>query len=237
MDVSVIIPVYNEGERITACLDSVFAVPGVGEVLVVYDSAEDTTAPPLARYAAREPRLCPLLNTYGRGPANAIRFGFDAATKPVSVVSMADGSDEVSQIAELAGLVESGAVIAAGSRYMRGGRQLGGPLIKGLMSRIAGVSLYHLARVGTRDATNSFKAYRTDFVRAAGIESEAGFEVGIELVAKARRARLRVVEIPTTWRDRTEGQSRFRLLRWIPKYLRWYFHAFGRRLPIEGFTP
>ena len=60
-------------------------------------------------------------------------------------------------------------------------------------------------RVGTRDATNSFKAYSTEFVRQVGIESDAGFEIGIELVAKARRHRLPVAEIPTIWLQRDTG--------------------------------
>jgi hypothetical protein len=146
---------------------------------------------------------------------------------------MADGSDDVSQIDDLVRLVEGGAVIAAASRYAPGGRQLGGPLLKKLLSRLAGVSLYWIARTGTRDATNSFKAYSTDFVRSVGIVSDAGFEMGIELVAKARRLRLPVVEIPTTWQDRTVGASNFHLRRWIPRYLRWWVYAFGPRLEAD----
>ena len=138
----------------------------------------------------------PTLNTYGRGPANAIRFGIDAATAPVVVVTMADGSDDPRQIDPLARLVERGVVVAAASRYMHGGQQVGGPFFKGLCRRIAGLSLYWFARVGTRDATNSFKAYDRDFVREVGIESDAGFEIGLELVAKARRHRLPVAELP-----------------------------------------
>ena len=86
-----------------------------------------------------------------------------------------------------------------------------GPCLKGLLSRLAGRSLQLLARVGTRDATNSFKAYSTDFVRAVGIDSRAGFEIGIELVAKARRLRLPVAEIPTIWLDRQAGVSNFKV--------------------------
>ncbi len=111
--------------------------------------------------------------------------------------------------------------------YINVGHQIGGPLVKRTLSRLAGQSLYVLGRVGTHDSTNSFKAYSTDFVRRVGVESEQGFEIGIELVAKARRARLPVAEIPTTWRDRTSGDSRFRLAAWIPHYLRWYLYAFG----------
>jgi dolichol-phosphate mannosyltransferase len=238
MTLSVIVPVYNEGAAVRDFLDRLFSyIPEHGEVLVVYDFPEDTTAEPLAEYATRERRLRPTLNTYGRGPAYALRFGFDAARHDVAVVTMADGSDDVTQIPTLAALIEDGAVVAAASRYMPGGEQVGGPWLKKSLSRLAGVSLFHLGRVGTHDATNSFKAYSTDFVRAAGVASTAGFEIGMELVAKARRARLPVVEIPTVWHDREAGESRFRLLRWIPKYLRWYVHALGPRRPIEGLSP
>jgi dolichol-phosphate mannosyltransferase len=214
--VSIVIPVYNEGEGIVDCLDRVFeAVTLPAEVLVVYDTPEDTTAPYLQKYAREEPRLVPTLNEYGKGPANAIRFGINVATAPVIVVTMADGSDDPQQIDQLTRLVERGVVIAAASRYATGGQQVGGPFLKGLMSRMAGLSLFWVARVGTRDATNSFKA---------------GFEVGLELVAKAKRLRLPVAELPTIWLDRTTGISSFKIAAWIPAYLRWYFLAFGKRL-------
>lgn len=235
--VSVVIPAYNEGDGIIACLDRVFeAVQLPCEVLVVVDDESDTTMPPLRDYAEREPRLRPTLNGYGRGPARAIRFGIESASAPVAVVTMADGCDDATQIDDLTRLVERGVVVAAASRYARSGQQVGGPLLKGLMSRTAGTSLYHLARVGTRDATNSFKAYSIDFVRAAGIESDRGFEIGLELVSKARRARLPVAEIPTIWLDRTLGESNFQLWTWLPRYLKWYAHAFGRRRVLNGFT-
>ena len=180
-----------------------------------------------------DPRVRPLLNRYGRGPANAIRFGIDAALAPVVVVTMADGCDDPQQIDDLALLVERGVVVAAASRYMPSGQQVGGPRLKRLLSRWAGRSLYRFTRVGTRDATNSFKAYSTDFVRQVGIESRAGFEIGLELTAKASRVRLPVAEIPTIWLDRQLGESHFDLGRFLPSYLRWYRFAFGRRLTVE----
>jgi hypothetical protein len=119
---------------------------------------------------------------------------------------------------------------------MAGGQQVGGPYLKGLISKLAGRSLRVLARIGTRDATNSFKAYSTAFVRDAGIESRAGFEIGIELTAKARRMRRPVAEIPTIWLDRQEGISNFQVAAWLPKYLRWYRFAFGPRLSVDELT-
>jgi dolichol-phosphate mannosyltransferase len=232
--VSVVVPVYNEGNSVVRALDRLFeAVHTPCEVLAVYDFPEDTTVLHLQEYARKDPRVIPTLNTYGRGPAHAIRYGIDHASADIIVVTMADASDDPLLIEPLAELIESGAVIAAASRYSPGGRQVGGPFIKRTLSRVAGLSLYWIGRVGTRDATSSFKAYSKAFVNEVGIDSRAGFEIAIELVAKARRLRRPVAEIPTVWTDRTSGESRFRLLAWLPAYLRWYFFAFGPRLDIK----
>ncbi|MGQ0679427.1 MAG: glycosyltransferase [Actinomycetota bacterium] len=231
---SIVIPVYNEGPGVTECLDRVFqSITTPCEVLVVYDSPEDTTAPFADAYSQSEPRVKPTLNTYGPGPAQAIRFGMDHAAAPVVVVTMSDGSDDATQLDQLIGLVEGGAVVAAGSRYAKGGAQIGGPRIKRLLSRTAGISLHFLAGVEVTDATSSFKAYSADFLKQVGVQSDAGFELAIELVVKAHRLRLPVAELPTTWRDRTAGESNFKLTKWLPKYLRWYLIAFGPRLTQE----
>lgn len=205
------------------------AVDIEAEVLVVYDEADDTTIPALTKLQIEFKNLRSVQNTYGRGPAKAIKFGIDQATAKVVVVTMADGCDDASQIAILTRLVERGVVVACASRYAKTGQQVGGPLIKGLMSKVAGLSLYYGARVGTRDATNSFKAYSTNFVRQVGVESDKGFEIGIELVAKARRFRQPVAEIPTIWLDRSFGVSNFKITTWLPRYLKWYCYAFGSK--------
>jgi dolichol-phosphate mannosyltransferase len=232
--VSIVVPAFNEAGEIVPVLDRLFeSVQLSCEVLVVVDDPGDTTVPVLAEYALKEPRIRCLVNTYGPGPANAIRFGIDAAAGPVAVVTMADGCDDPMQIDDLARLVERGVAVAAASRYMAGGQQVGGPVLKGMLSGIAGRSLRLLAHTGTRDATNSFKAYSTEFVREAGIDSRNGFEIGIELTAKAKRLGRPVAEIPTIWLDRQAGVSNFRVAQWIPSYLRWYRFAFGPRLSAE----
>ena len=227
--ISIVIPVYNEGQVIATVLQRIQeSVSLPFEVLVVHDTPEDTTVPIVNAISKQDSRIRAVLNTIGRGPANAIRFGLQAATAPVAVVTMADGCDDTTQIDDLARLVERGVVVACASRYARGGQQVGGPFLKGLISRTAGISLYLFARVGTRDATNSFKAYSRQFLLEVCVESDQGFEIGIELVAKARRRRLPVAEIPTIWLDRAIGVSKFRIWAWIPRYVRWYVHAFGR---------
>jgi hypothetical protein len=145
---------------------------------------------------------------------------------------MADGSDDIRAISELSNLVNRGVAVACASRYMSGGQQIGGQRFKKFLSRSAGKSLFLFAGIGTHDPTNSFKSYSRDFLTRVGIESRSGFEIGIELVAKAHRLRLPVAEIPTIWLDRTSGESRFKVAKWAPKYLRWYFFCFGPKLKI-----
>jgi glycosyltransferase involved in cell wall biosynthesis len=229
--VSIVVPVYNEGEGIVACLDRLTeSITLPCQILVVYDSDDDTTRPHAEKYAIEDPRVIPMLNTYGRGPAHAIRYGIDHAEADTAVVTMADGSDDATQIDQLVRLVERGVVVAAASRYMSGGRQLGAPVVKSTFSRLAGLTLAWFARVGTHDATSSFKAYDRAFVQRVGIESDSGFEIAIELVAKARRHRLPVAEIPTIWLERTRGASNFKMWKWLPRYLHWYRYAFGPRM-------
>ncbi|MBM3684568.1 MAG: glycosyltransferase [Actinobacteria bacterium] len=231
--VTVVIPAYNEGDDVIPVLARIGeAVALPAEMLVVVDSEDDSTIPAVERAQQADPRVRWVLNTYGRGPANAIKFGIAAAAAPVVVVTMADGCDDPSQIDSLTRLVERGVVVAAASRYARSGQQVGGPWIKGTLSRLAGLTLHYGARVGTRDATNSYKAYAKSFVEDVGIESDQGFEIGIELVAKARRYRQPVAEIPTIWLDRAFGASNFKLMKWLPQYLRWYRFAFGPRLAL-----
>jgi len=112
---------------------------------------------------------------------------------------------------------------------MRGGRQIGGPWVKGLMSRTAGVSLHWLAGFPTHDATNAFRAYRRSVLVEFPIESQGGFAYSLEITSKAHAAGRRIAEIPSTWRDRSAGKSKFKLRAWLPHYLRWYFFALTHR--------
>lgn len=220
---SLVIPVYNEAENILPLLDTLRdGVATDHETLLVYDFDQDSTLPPARAFQSEYAALRLVKNTLGRGVLNALKTGFAESTGDVIVVTMADQSDDITQIDEMASLIRQGASVVAGSRYMRGGRQLGGPPLKRVLSRIAGLSLHWLTGLGTHDSTNNFKAYGRTLMDRVTIESKSGFELGLELTTKAHISGLEVVEIPTTWRDRTAGVSNFRMLEWLPSYLHWY---------------
>jgi len=228
---SIVMPVYNEGENITRVLENLLAEVGgdAVEVLVVYDFDEDNTVPVVERLQGRFPQIRLQRNDIGRGVLNALRKGFQVARAPYVLVMMADGSDEPQVIRTMLRRAQDGADVVAGSRYMRGGGQEGGPLLKRTMSRIAGLSLHWVAGLPVHDATSNFRLYSRRLLDAATIESSAGFELAIELTVKAHRLGMKLAEVPTTWHDRTAGQSRFRLWNWLPHYLHWYWFGFGSR--------
>jgi dolichol-phosphate mannosyltransferase len=229
-ELSIVLPVYNEGEAVEPVLRALdAAVLTTHEILVVYDFDADTTLPVAARLATELSAVRPLRNELGRGVLNAMKAGIAASRGSYVLVSMADGSDEPRLVDPMVELARSGADVVAASRYMRGGRQLGGPRLKRFLSRAAGLTLSWFGRVPTHDPTNNFKLYSRRFLDDVTIESRAGFEVALELTVKATLAGRQVAEVPTTWRDRTSGQSNFKLRAWLPHYLRWYLAAFRGR--------
>jgi glycosyltransferase involved in cell wall biosynthesis len=225
---SIVVPALNEGESIITFLERLEeSVQLPVEVLVIVDTETDTTLSSLMKYSAKRLEIRGLVSEFPKGPANAIRYGIHSSKSDVVVITMADGSDDPRAIDDLIRLVERGCAVAAASRYMAGGQQIGGPRLKKILSRNASRALWLILGVGTHDSTNSFKAYSKGFISAVGIESDKGFEVGLELVAKAHRSRRMIAEVPTIWIDRAAGESNFQLKRWLPQYLRWFFYAFG----------
>ena len=143
------------------------------------------------------------------------------------LVTMADLSDDLTQVDEMYALYLQGFDLVCGSRYMKGGRLIGGPFFKQLLSRISGLSSALSARDSHARCDQQLQALRRGYgSRPCRVESVAGFELGLELTVKAFLNGYRIAEIPSTWRDRTAGSSRFRILEWLPHYLKWYFYAF-----------
>ena len=234
-ELSIVLPVFKEGEAVAPVIRALAReVRTPHEMLLVYDFDEDPTVPVIERLAAELPAVRGLRNDLGRGVLNAMKAGIAASGGPYVLITMSDGSDEPHIVDSMVALARDGADIVAGSRYMAGGRQIGGPFLKRTMSRAAGLTLHWFAGVQTHDSTSNFKLYRRSFLDSVTIESEAGFELALELTVKATLAGQSVAEVPTVWRDRTAGESNFKLRKWLPHYLRWYRRAFIGRLRPQG---
>lgn len=222
---SLIVPVYNEGENFPHLMAEIEKhIPHPFVMYVVYDFDADTTVPVARSYQPDRPWLRLEKNRY-KGVVGAIRTGFEVVGTGPALVVMADLSDDLTVVPRMLDLYAAGYRIVCPSRYMRGGRQLGGPFLKRTLSRAAGLLLYTLVRFPTHDATNNFRLYDAALVNELKIESRGGFELALELTAKAFRRGIPVAEVPATWRDRTAGESRFDMRKWVPRYLYWFGYA------------
>lgn len=236
-ELGIVIPACQEGASIGNTLSVIaLSVREPHVIYIVYDREDDNTLPAAIPYQERGHPVRLLKNRYGRGALNAIKTGLYHTGHPWTLVVMADLSDDLDQVDAMLALARRARHdIVCGSRYMKGGCQIGGPLLKKTLSRLAGLSLHGLTGIPTHDITNSFKLYSRRALDSVTLESDGGFELGMEIVIKAWLAGLSIGEVPTIWRDRTAGQSRFRLMHWLPKYLRWYGHALRHpRRPIPS---
>ncbi len=235
-ELSIVMPVYDEGPAVVPVLRALeAAMVTPHETLVVYDFDEDSTVPPVRSLGDELPAIRLVRNDLGRGVLNAMKAGFAVSRGSWVLVTMADGSDDPTVIEPMVALARSGVDVVAASRYMRGGHQYGGPIVKRTLSRAAGLSLHRLAGIPVHDATNNFKLYGRRFLESTTIESTAGFELATELTVKAALGGWRLAEVPATWRDRTSGTSNFRLRAWLPHYLHWYRVAMvGRAARLAG---
>jgi len=236
---NIIIPVYNEGDNILATLAEIkrkISIPY--QVFVIYDFNEDNTLPALQTPIQNGEPIQLVKNQYGRGALNAIKTGFNSVHDGILLVMMADSSDDLAAVTPMYQKMQAGYDIVCGSRYMKGGKQIGGPWFKKLLSRTAGLSLFYLAGIPTHDVTNSFKMYRKKVLDGVEIESNGGFELGMEIVIKAYLKGFKVGEVPSIWRDRNSGESKFKLFQWLPKYIHWYFLALKSRpsTKVENFS-
>jgi hypothetical protein len=110
---------------------------------------------------------------------------------------------------------------------MPGGAMIGCPWLKGVLVRAANFTLHHFARLPTTDASNGFRLFSRRVIEQIPVESDQGFCYSIELLVKAHRLGWPIAEAPVRWFERRHGQSRFRVIKWLPAYLRWYAYAFA----------
>ena len=225
MLLSIVMPAYNEGEVIGETINSIQGkVKTPFELLIVVDFDEDSTVGAVKNLKNNYKNIKLVKNKFGKGALNAIKTGLMTAKGEAICVMMADLTDDPDTLNLMVKKYKQGFDIVSGSRYMPGGHQVGGPLLKQFMSRCAGLSLHYITQMPTFDPTNSFRLYSKRFLKNVKIESNGGFELGIELTVKAYYSGYKVTEVPTTWTFLAKV-SRFNMKKWLPKYLKWYFLA------------
>jgi glycosyltransferase involved in cell wall biosynthesis len=227
--IDIIIPVYNEGRNILATLGALAReVKTPVRVLICYDSGDDDTLPAVRDNPEAYPGIqAAFVRNAGRGAHGAVMAGFAASTAPIVVTYPADDDFNAGIIDKMADLVRGGYDIVCASRFMPGGSMRGCPWLKAVLVRTAAFTLNRIAALPTKDPTSGFRMFSRRVIDRVEIESSEGFCYSIELLVKAHRLGWRVAEVPALWLERKHGSSRFRVLKWLPAYLRWFRYAFA----------
>lgn len=223
---NIVIPVFNEKENFPGTYRKIkkeIKIPK--RIYVVYDFDDDNTIPIARKFSRKDKNLFVVKNNFGRGPHNAIKTGFNRVRTGPILVMMGDLCDDLSLVEPMYDEYLNGAKVVCASRYMKGGKQIGGSFFKRNLSRLAGNSLFYIRRVPTHDITNNFRLYDSKLIKSMTIESKGGFEIAMEITVKAFKKKEKIVELPTTWVDRAAGKSNFKFRQWLPSYLRWYFYV------------
>jgi glycosyltransferase involved in cell wall biosynthesis len=233
-DLDVVIPVFNEADNIAGVLDALRrSVHSDFRVLICYDNDSDTTLPAVARYEAGSLPI-ELVKNRGRGAHGAVLSGFAFSTAPAVVVLPADDTYNAGILDQMVGHTKNGSDIVTACRFMPGGGMEGCRWQKALLIHGAALTLHYIAGLPTRDPSNGFRMFSRRALETIQIESSVGFTYSIELLVKAHRLGWQMTDVPALWFERTAGASRFRVLRWLAPYLRWYFYAFATRYLRRG---
>jgi len=211
----VIIPTYNEAANIEEALTRVMGQPGSLDALVVDDGSPDNTAALVRKLQLTYPDRISLIERSGKlGLGTAYLAGFDRALEgPYSCICEMDADlshdpDDLPRLIEpvLAGECD----LAIGSRYFKGVRVANWPLSRLILSYAAGIYVRIISGLPFRDATAGVVAYHRrvlEAIRLSRVKSN-GYSFQIEMKFRAWKRGFRLREIPITFYERTEGQSK-----------------------------
>ena len=223
----ILIPAYNEGPNIVTTLELLRRnVKTPSRALICYDFEEDDTLAALRGYRPEGFEVV-LVKNRGTGVHAAVRSGFQASTAPAVLVFPADDHQNAGMIDQMVRRFDEGCDVVVSSRLMPGGRMEGYPALKRVLVRTCAWTLRRLAGLPTHDPTNGFRLFSRRLLQAVELESSQGFTYSIELLVKCHRLGWKIGEVPEQWVQRQAGSSKFRLLKWLPAYLRWYGYAFA----------
>jgi dolichol-phosphate mannosyltransferase len=227
-ELDIVIPVYNEGANILRTLRALRAgLRTPCRVMVCYDREDDDTLAALRAAPESDMRGVTFVKNEGKGTHGAVMTGLARSSAPYVATFMADDDFNGATLERMVKEARGGADVVCACRFMPGGCMVGCPWLKAVLVRAASLTLSGFARFPTRDATNGFRLFSRRVVTQIEVQSSQGFTYSLELTAKAHRLRWKIAEAPAQWFERKAGTSRFRILRWLPAYLRWYGYVFA----------
>jgi dolichol-phosphate mannosyltransferase len=212
--VCVVLPTYNERENLESMSAAILAALPEATLLIVDDSSPDGTGELADTIAAREPRVHVLHRPAKQGLGVAYRHGFrwalDRAEVRAVVQMDADFSHDPNDLPRLLAPLMADADLVLGTRYIRGGRVVGWPLHRQLISRAGTIFARTVLLLPYRDLTGGFKAWRRELLDAIRLRdaNASGYGFQIETTWWAHRRGARISQLPIVFRERVAGRSK-----------------------------
>jgi len=212
--VVVVLPTYNERENLERIADAILTAVPEAILLVVDDSSPDGTGTLADTMAAREPRLQVLHRPGKEGLGAAYRDGFRwavARNETRAIVQMdADFSHDPGDLPRLLAPLMTGSDLVLGTRYMPGGRTVGWPIHRKLISHAGTTFARVVLLLPYRDLTGGFKAWRRELLEAIRLReaNASGYGFQIETTWWAHRRHAVITQIPIVFRERVAGSSK-----------------------------
>jgi dolichol-phosphate mannosyltransferase len=243
----VIIPTYNERQSLPGVVARLRRAVPAAHVLVADDASPDGTGEWSDAAAAADDHIHVLHRVAKEGLGKAYLAGFawglEGGFDPL-VEMDADGSHRPEQLPSLLAAVDSGADLAIGSRWVKGGEVVNWPRRRQWLSRGGNFYVSVMLGLGVKDATAGFRVYRASLLRALGLDGVQahGYAFQVDMTRAARRAGARVVEVPISFPEREAGVSKMsgsivREAMWlVTKWglARWWGALTGRRREAEA---
>jgi len=212
MTALVIIPTYNERENIPPLVTHLLAHRDV-RVLVVDDQSPDGTGEAADALAREHPSRVEVLHRtakrgFGRSYVDGIKHAIAQGVDLVCQMDADFSHDPDSLPSLLAAAANADLVI--GSRYVAGGAVVNWPKRRMLLSRFANLYVRTITRVGVHDCTSGFRCWRREALASLPLDElvSDGYSFLVEMLFVAARQRRRIAEVPITYVERREGQSK-----------------------------
>ena len=211
MEVSVIIPMYNEEENVLHTLQEVKNVLrqySPFQIIAVDDGSADNTLTLLEQYASENQEVEVFKHPVNMGMGKALVTGFKNAKGKVIVTLDADLSYDPNYIPLLVWkLHEENADVVIGSQYMHGGKTEGIPFIRLFVSKMANRIVGYSMNENISTVTGILRAYRKEVLDSIEIESR-GTAINPEILSKAIALDFKIIEVPVTLKGRELGESK-----------------------------
>ena len=229
----IVMPVFREGASISRVIDSlILSVKTTFRLIICYDTDEDPTLETINKYRGRRDLDLLLVKNRGKGVLEALQSGIAASSAQAIMIYVADDISNAHLVDRMFKEYLRGADLVVGSRFITGGCMRGCPPLKSFLVRCGAATLHFLAGLPIKDPTNGVRIYARRIFEELDIESPDGWAFNLELLIKCHALAYRIAEVPYQHYERVAGQSKFRVFKWLPQYLRWYFYAFVLRLPV-----